>query len=118
MPTRNTASRAQTSLNGAALDMLKPEDIDFDPANPRFGKGARSGVLQEDLYAELLQDPHNATALVESFVENGFIRYEPLIVKPKAVGKGHLVIEGNRRLAAVKYIRSQPDRYSAQVRSR
>ncbi len=45
-----------------------------------------------------------------SLVENGFIDYEPLVVKRH--GKRFTVVEGNRRLAAIREIRANPDRYS------
>ncbi len=107
-------SATPVDLSRTKLTYLRPEEIDFDPANPRFGRGKRQNVSQDTLFRELLQDPHNATALVDSFVENGFIPYEPLIVKPKESG-GNVVIEGNRRLAAVKYIRQHPEKYEASV---
>lgn len=40
---------------------------------------------------------------------NGFIDYEPLVVKRR--GKRFIVIEGNRRLAAIKEIRANLDKY-------
>jgi hypothetical protein len=114
-----TAKLPKSALPGhldAKLQWLKPDHVLFDSANPRFGQGHRASVKQATLYKELLDDPHNATALVESFVENGFIQYEPLIVKPK--NSEYVVIEGNRRLAAVKYIRANGDRYGDEVVSR
>lgn len=115
MPSTNkTAKPTHVDISKTKLEVLKPDDIEFDPANPRFGKGKRTNISQDTLYKELLTDPHNATALVESFVENGFVPYEPLIVKPKGGGK-YLVIEGNRRLAAVKYILGHPEKYAAAV---
>jgi hypothetical protein len=55
----------------------------------------------------LLQEPHLASQLVDSLVENGFIDYEPLVVRTKSpTSDKYVVIEGNRRLAAVLYLRS------------
>jgi ParB-like chromosome segregation protein Spo0J len=48
--------------------------------------------------------------LVDSLVENGFIDYEPLVVKHH--NGRFLVIEGNRRLAAIREIRANPQRYT------
>jgi hypothetical protein len=47
--------------------------------------------------------------LVDSFVENGYIDYEPLVVKRKK--NTFVVVEGNRRFAAIREIRSRPDKY-------
>jgi len=47
--------------------------------------------------------------VVDSFLENGFIDYEPLVVRRK---DGHyVVVEGNRRLASIRHIRQNRDRY-------
>jgi DNA-directed RNA polymerase subunit N (RpoN/RPB10) len=85
----------------------------FDPGNPRFG--GKSGLStisqiekQQDRIQKVLEgDPHYALRLIESFKENGFIRYEPLVVR-QMNGK-YVVIEGNRRLAAVRHIISNKD---------
>jgi hypothetical protein len=50
--------------------------------------------------------PHYALQLVASIVENGFLPYEPLIVRRQ--GDKFVVIEGNRRLAAVRSILADP----------
>jgi hypothetical protein len=57
----------------------------------------------------LFGEPHYASQLVDSLLENGFISYEPLIVRRK--GSRFVIIEGNRRLAAIREIRSNPGRY-------
>lgn len=80
----------------------------FDPDNPRLGGGPRS-KNQDALQEILLGEPHFAIQLVESFVANGFIEYEPLVVRQTRTN--YVVIEGNRRLAAVKHILSHPQAY-------
>jgi len=91
-------------------------DVDrllFDPGNPRFGGKSKQYSLseiereQEKIQKVLEGHPHNALRLVESFTKNGFIRYEPLVVRK--VGGKFVVIEGNRRLAAVRYIIRNPE---------
>jgi hypothetical protein len=82
------------------------ELIDFDPENPRFGGGAVN--LSQDQIQKLLEGPeHVARDLVASFLENGYIQYEPLVVRK--VDSRFRVIEGNRRLAALRHILSNPD---------
>lgn len=87
---------------------LEVDKLLFDPGNPRFGGKAGRYTLpeierqQERIQKVLEGDPHYALRLVESFRQNGFIRYEPLVVR-QMDGK-YVVIEGNRRLAAVRHI--------------
>ncbi|MGB8542426.1 MAG: ParB N-terminal domain-containing protein [Candidatus Acidiferrales bacterium] len=94
-------------------DYLHPDKLEFDPENPRFG-GLLSGKTQEELQTQIFGEPYYASELVDSLVENGFIDYEPLVVRRK--GDSFIVIEGNRRLAAVRHIRANlgqyPDRKS------
>ena len=68
---------------------------------------------QEDIQKELFGEPYYASELVDSLVENGFIDYEPLVVKRS--GSRYTVVEGNRRLAAIKEIRSNPAKYTGRV---
>ena len=89
------------------------EDLEFDSNNPRLG-GSATGLNQNAIQELLEQIPHYATELVPSFVENEFIAYEPLVVRQK--GSKFVVIEGNRRLAAVKHILAHPDEFSQTVR--
>ncbi len=50
-----------------------------------------------------------AQELVPSFIENGFIPYEPLIVRRGKPGTNFVVVEGNRRLAALRSMRVSND---------
>lgn len=88
------------------------EDVLFDNRNPRLG-GSSVPKSQPGLQAVLMGDPHLAGLLIDSFVENGFIEYEPLVVRQ--TGARYVVIEGNRRLAAVKHIIANPDLYPRRV---
>jgi hypothetical protein len=80
--------------------------LDFDATNPRFGGGTHT-LSQDELQHLLEKAPHYARELVPSLVENGFIAYEPIVVKEHD-GR-YVVIEGNRRLAAVRYILKSPN---------
>lgn len=91
------------------------ENLKFDPDNPRFG-GTAKGLSQDEILSLLEQTPHYAKELVPSLVENGFIDYEPLVVREE---NGDLiVIEGNRRLAAVRHILSHTDEFSNEIRKK
>ena len=92
----------------AQFDYLDPSKLRFDPNNPRFG-GDLSGKTDDEIEEVLIAKPYYAGELIDSFLENGFIDYEPLIVRED---KGRfLVLEGNRRLAAVRHILRNRNRY-------
>src|SRR5260370_35436680 len=93
-----------THPDDVRFDHLHPDQLRFDPANPRF---AASGTApkQEAIQALLEKEPHYALELIPSFLENGFIDYEPLVVR--AEGDHYVVVEGNRRLAALRHILSR-----------
>ena len=98
----------ETLESKSALIYVSPDDLEFDPENPRFG-GLLATKNQDELQAAIFGDPYFASELVDSLLENGFIEYEPLIVRRE--GNRHIVVEGNRRLAAVRHIRSNLSKY-------
>lgn len=91
-------------------------DLRFDPENPRLG-GAAKRMNQEQIRKYLEGPPHYALDLVGSIIENGFLPHEPIIVREE--GDKFIIIEGNRRLAAVLAVLSdQPGKYPAGVTDR
>ena len=92
----------------AHLEYKSPDLLDFDPSNPRFA-GLMDSRTQDEIQKALLGEPYYASSLVDSLLENGFIDYEPLVVKQ--CGTRYTVVEGNRRLAAIREIRANPERY-------
>jgi hypothetical protein len=80
---------------------VSPDHLRFDPTNPRFGS-AGGGKGQDEIQKFLEEPPHYALQIVDSFLANGFIDYEPLVVRRD--GDHFIVVEGNRRLAAVRHI--------------
>ena len=80
---------------------ISPSRLHFDPTNPRFG-GSAGDMDDEKIQGLLERAPHYALDLVDSFLTNGYIDYEPLVVKRD--GNDFVVVEGNRRLAAVRHI--------------
>jgi hypothetical protein len=91
------------------LEYVSPDLLDFDPDNPRFA-GRFRGYTPDQIQKEISKEPFYALELVDSLVQNGFIDYEPLVVKRH--DNRFTVIEGNRRLAAIREIRAHPDRYA------
>src|SRR6266699_3787779 len=103
-----TTRKKSTKLHSVPeFKKVSTDNVLFDPQNPRLGNDDTTN--QAKLQAILMGEPHFANLLIESFLENGFIEYEPLVVRQS--GNHYVVIEGNRRLAAVKHILSHPDRY-------
>ena len=72
----------------------------LDPRNPRLPE-ANAVMSQRDLIAELVEH-ENVHSLARSIVEKGYYPVEALIVV--AEGGHKYVVEGNRRLAALKLL--------------
>src|SRR5713226_3072720 len=99
---RQPAGRA--SAGSAAVNELVGEvkrialsSLRYDPKNPRVVERLGENPTQGQIEQLLLGSEMKARELVPSFIENGYIPYEPLIVRPQ--GSAFSVIEGNRRLA-------------------
>lgn len=74
-----------------------PADLHFDPRNPRLPKSQTPS--EPDAIAALV-DEADVNELVQSIAHSGWLDFEPLIVWRD----GNLVLEGNRRLAALRII--------------
>ena len=81
----------------ASDDFIEPGRLKFDLDNPRFVEGQFTS--EEDVIAHLL-DEADVNELVQSILSAGYVDYEPLIVLKKL----NTVLEGNRRLAALRLI--------------
>lgn len=79
-------------------------NLHFDPNNPRFPKSVNGEVTAEVLKF-MLQDA-NLLDLMRSIAAQGFFPGEPVLVSPHPVEADHwIVVEGNRRLAAILLLR-------------
>lgn len=83
------------------IQYIETGKLEFDPENPRFYRlndraGSDNAVVEEMLDDESVQD------LMLSIGEQDYFPGEPLLVVKK--GKKFVVVEGNRRLAAVKLL--------------
>lgn len=88
---------------------IEYEDVEalfLDPTNPRLGRENTGIKIPQSKVLELMQD-WNLDELALSFVENGFWPQEALLATQEELyGKSCIVIiEGNRRLAALKLLR-------------
>jgi hypothetical protein len=89
-----------------AVTLHKPVKVEskllsFDAANPRFSGESPAPKKDAEIIAELVETADIAE-LLQSIAANGYIDIEPLIVMPS--GKGFVVLEGNRRLAAIRLL--------------
>ncbi len=89
-----------------AIQYGKLEDLSLDPRNPRLGREHTRRELGQEGILALMED-WALEELAVSFLESGFWPQEALIVvEEELYGKECLVVvEGNRRLAALKYLK-------------
>jgi transposase-like protein len=101
------------SGNGGAMPVtaIRPEAVEalrLDAQNPRLPEdlqgAAESKILRHLAENDALEE------IAQSYVDNGFFPHEPVIIldKPERDGR-HIVLEGNRRLAALKILLRLPE---------
>lgn len=90
-----------------AGDLVSIEKLHVDPANPRLPEGVRG--QDEWKIIKYLYDHMSLDELAASFVDNGYLPFEPLIVEARDGVDGYVVLEGNRRLATLKILRGLPE---------
>ena len=84
--------------------MIETGKIDFDPENPRFYR--LNDTNSEDAVVEEMLDDEGAQDLMLSIGQKGYFPGEPILVV-KEQNDRYTVVEGNRRLAAVKLLNGQ-----------
>ncbi|MXY52589.1 MAG: hypothetical protein F4Y86_08715 [Gammaproteobacteria bacterium] len=88
--------------NPAAIDRLRVTDLHFDRRNPRLAEYDVGPDADDDEIIPILWEAMDVLELVQSIAASGFFSHEPLIVARER--DEYVVIEGNRRLAAVKVL--------------
>jgi hypothetical protein len=85
-----------------SIEYVSIEKLHFDPKNPRLpstiNKGSKAVVLDW-----MLKDA-TIIELMGAIGEHGYFQGEPLLVVPSKKRDGYDVVEGNRRLTAVKLL--------------
>lgn len=120
MPSPQPATNDPTT----ALRSLAVEDLLFDEANPRLPEGTGGAVKgRQARIFQYFSDEGNLEELAQSFADNGYFQTEPLIVTREGAPRDKwVVLEGNRRLAALRLIlhatRAELDRLGAKLNSR
>lgn len=75
------------------------KELTFDRENPRFTE--QTFENDEDLI-QYLYDEMDVAEIIQSILSSGYLNYEPLIVMKE--GTSYIVLEGNRRLAALRIL--------------
>lgn len=86
----------------AQIQYVESEVLSFDPENPRLVEFG-SSKMDEGTLINLLWREMAVEELVMSILSQGFFEHEPLYVLSAGGGK-YIVLEGNRRLAAIRSI--------------
>ena len=93
------------------LDFANIDELQLDPRNPRLGLDASEPLPSQAELLEMMKE-FTLEELAVSYLEsNGFWPWEAVIVVEEEIyGKTHLVVvEGNRRLAALRLLRQAYD---------
>jgi len=103
MPARENQANASPPAPVGAYERIPVENLLFDARNPRL---AEFGLSEDAGQSQILQTLWKHMAIQEiamSIAHSGYFNHEPLFVES---GPGHkfVVIEGNRRLAAVNLL--------------
>jgi hypothetical protein len=95
----------KNASNVKKIEWVRSDQLVFDPKNPRFFR-LRGDSSDEKVISEMLDD-EGVQDLMSSIGQQGYFPGEPLLIAPSADGASYIVIEGNRRLAAVKLLNGQ-----------
>src|SRR5437867_3675858 len=94
---KTTSKARRDELPEGQPQRIELSTLEFDPENPRtverLGRDASQGQIEEFLRGGEMK----ARDLIPSFITNGYIPYEPLIVKQGKRKNRFVVVEGNRR---------------------
>jgi len=77
--------------------------LDLDGRNPRLGERGRADMLSQAEIIEILWREFAVDEIAFSVAANGYLPYEALVAEAAPAGR-YVVIEGNRRLAAVRLL--------------
>ncbi len=90
----------------ARIEFIPVDKLRLDPENPRL-PSTINGNNERDILGWLLDEGNgNLPELMSSIGQQGFFPGEPLLVTPDKKNSGkYIVVEGNRRLAAVKLLK-------------
>lgn len=87
----------------AVSTIVDVELLNFDTNNPRFTPDKKPDGNTDQAIISMLASTADLAELIQSIATSGYINIEPLIVVVR--GDKLVVLEGNRRLAAIKCLR-------------
>lgn len=93
----------------AQIEYVPYTQLKLDPQNPRLPEEKMGASAVELL--ELFEREYDLNELAQSYLENGFFTSEALIVNRQ----NNVVLEGNRRLAALKYLHHDDEAQAAGI---
>lgn len=82
------------------------DQLEFDPRNPRLPDGMENA--KQSTLLETLAREYELQQVGQSLADNGYFSEEPLVAVPSRTASHWTVVEGNRRLAALKLL-ANPD---------
>ena len=98
-------------------ELYKIEELYLDPKNPRLAEVSNTGTQAAIL--KVMEQEFELQPLIDSLYKNGYFWEEPMVAvrEPLAEIAGRtvlVIIEGNRRLAALKLLLGKPSAYPDQ----
>jgi hypothetical protein len=88
--------------NTNETELIPVNELHFDRCNPRLAEYGVTPQASDEEIMKILWDAMDVRELVQSIAASGFFKHEPLIIAQEE--DKNVVIEGNRRLAAVKVL--------------
>jgi hypothetical protein len=89
---------------GDMRNNISLQQLYFDPENPRLSSNSRDA--DDGVILDWMLKKGNILELMSSIAATGYSDAEPLLVTQRLNGDGYTVVEGNRRLAALKLLAS------------
>lgn len=90
-------------MSNTSKEIVNIQQLKFDKLNPRLPKRLQ-GITDEAKIIDYMLKNGSILELMKSIAETGYSEAEPLLVVLDADDKKYVVVEGNRRLTAVKLL--------------
>jgi len=92
------------------IEFISLDKLFLDPLNPRLGRNVATANVKQEVILDVMND-WTLDELAISFIESGFWPQEALLVVEEPIygTPGLVVLEGNRRLAALKKLKQAVD---------
>ena len=98
------AARDSQELSFNEPQLISPDELVLDSENPRLILGIGGKATDETIIRQLHREGELGE-LLQSISSNGYLDFEPLVVLRNGAKDRYTVLEGNRRLAALKLFR-------------